>query len=159
MKCYALRGRIVSVHNGLLQFAFAESLRASPISFKSKSGLTDSISVPDIFVCDIVEVPESGDEVFEEPLDDGEEFVVGPLPQQLLSFEDAPVTSRSIPIALSLFSLSCNAGKTFSPSHSFSLLSCNRLREVPVVKAVVPFSAFTFSLRVNDCLDLGVDVV
>ena len=86
-----------------------------------------------IFVCETVEVPESGDEVLDEPpdvedADEGEEFVTAPV-------DDVPVTSRSIPMALSSFSLSCRdaaaaevAATAICPlSSSPSLLQCNRL--------------------------------
>ena len=55
--------------------------------------------------------------------------------------------SKFIPIALSLFSLSCN---------SFSLGLCKHLRDVPATEYV---STFTLSLHDKGCLDLGVDVV
>ena len=69
------------------------------------------------------------------------------------------MVSKVIPMALSLFSLSCNPGRTVSPSQSCSVFACSLLRDVLVVEVVISGSSLTFSLHVKGCLDLGVDVV
>ena len=103
-----------------------------------------------------MDVPESGDDVFEDPLDDGEELVCELLPQYWLPLEDAPVTSRFIPMALSSFSLFCNLQWPSSLSFSLSLLICSRLRDVDIVECS---SLSTLFLQDKGCLAFGVDVV